>query len=285
MNRLHFRIVFNKRRGQFMAAAETVRSRGKAPGESGAVAAVARVAPQGARCEAAVGGGGPPGPGLRLSVTALAVGGALGMALFVAEPLAARAEPSMATQSPGSGRGGARGDEASQARARVEQAMKQLQARLGAVRDGARNAAGNVAASADSRVIADPSAPGSQRPTVLTAPNGTTLVNIQTPSVAGVSRNTYSQFDVGATGVILNNSRTDTSTQLGGWVQGNPWLGRGEAQVILNEVNSSAPSQPHGYVEVAGRRAEVVIANPSGIQVDGGGFINASSATLTTGTP
>ncbi|WP_374940186.1 two-partner secretion domain-containing protein [Salmonella enterica] len=35
----------------------------------------------------------------------------------------------------------------------------------------------------------------------------------------------------------------------------------------------------------ADRRAEVVIANPAGIAVNGGGFINASRATLTTGQP
>ncbi|MDM0030484.1 toxin C-terminal domain-containing protein [Variovorax sp. J31P216] len=40
-----------------------------------------------------------------------------------------------------------------------------------------------------------------------------------------------------------------------------------------------------GYVEVAGPRAEVIIANPSGIQVEGGGFINAHRVTLTTGVP
>lgn len=142
-----------------------------------------------------------------------------------------------------------------------------------------------VATVKPTRIVADPSAPGSQRPTVLTAPNGIPLVNLQAPSAAGVSRNTYRQFDVGAQGVILNNSRSDTATQLGGWVQGNPWMGRGEARVILNEVNSSAASQLNGYVEVAGRRAEVIIANPAGIQVNGGGFINASSATLTTGAP
>ncbi|KAB8048009.1 hypothetical protein GCN74_28095, partial [Janthinobacterium sp. FT14W] len=37
--------------------------------------------------------------------------------------------------------------------------------------------------------------------------------------------------------------------------------------------------------EVAGQRAEVVIANPAGVSVDGGGFINASRVVLTTGTP
>lgn len=138
---------------------------------------------------------------------------------------------------------------------------------------------------AQAQISADPAAPGSQRPTVLNAANGVPLVNITTPSAAGVSRNTYRQFDVGSRGVILNNSRTDVQTQLGGWVGGNPWLAAGGARVILNEVNSSQPSQLNGFVEVGGQRAEVIIANPAGISVNGGGFINASRATLTTGAP
>lgn len=139
--------------------------------------------------------------------------------------------------------------------------------------------------SAQAQVIADPGAPANQRPTVLSAPNGVPLVNIQTPSAAGVSRNTYSQFDVQQQGAILNNSRTNVQTQLGGWVQGNPWLATGSARVILNEVNSANPSLLRGYVEVAGQRAQVVIANPAGVTCDGCGFINANRATLTTGTP
>lgn len=135
------------------------------------------------------------------------------------------------------------------------------------------------------QIVADPSAPTRQQPTVLTAANGVPVVNIQTPSSAGVSRNTYTRFDVDSQGAVLNNSRTNVQTRLGGWVQGNPWLARGPARVILNEVNSSDPSQLRGYIEVGGSRAEVVIANPAGINVDGAGFINASRATLTTGTP
>ncbi|MGJ7488483.1 filamentous hemagglutinin N-terminal domain-containing protein [Variovorax sp. LT2P21] len=158
---------------------------------------------------------------------------------------------------------------------------------------GASSAAVSVAALAGAlmsaplhaQIVADPGAPGGQRPTVLAAPNGVPLVNIQTPSAAGVSRNTYSQFDVQRNGVVLNNSRGNAQTQLGGWVQGNPWLATGSARVILNEVNSANPSQLRGYVEVAGPRTEVIIANPAGIQVDGGGFINTTRATLTTGTP
>lgn len=135
------------------------------------------------------------------------------------------------------------------------------------------------------QVIADPSAPASQRPTILQTANGLPQVNIQSPSAGGVSRNTYIQFDVPQGGVILNNSRGNVQTQLGGFVPGNPWLATGAARVILNEVNSSNPSQIRGYVEVAGQRAEVIIANPAGINVNGGGFLNASRVTLTTGSP
>jgi len=140
-----------------------------------------------------------------------------------------------------------------------------------------------AAASAD--IVADQAAPSSQRPMVMNAANGTPLVNIQTPSAAGVSRNTYSQFDVNSNGVILNNSRANIETQLGGWVQANPYLAGGAAKVILNEVNSQNPSLLNGYIEVAGSRAQVVIANPAGISCNGCGFINAHRATLTTGTP
>ncbi|WP_394792401.1 hemagglutinin repeat-containing protein [Rhodoferax sp.] len=138
---------------------------------------------------------------------------------------------------------------------------------------------------AQAQIISDGSAPSSQRPTVLNAGSGIPLVNIQTPSAAGVSRNTYSQFDVGRNGAILNNNRTNAQTQLRGWVQANPWLATGSARVILNEVNSSNPSQLRGAIEVAGQRAELIIANPAGIQIDGAGFINTSRAVLTTGTP
>ena len=135
----------------------------------------------------------------------------------------------------------------------------------------------------DMAIRADKSAPGNQQPTILQAGNGLPQVNIQTPSAGGVSRNQYSQFDVAEKGAVLNNARKAAQTQMAGWVQGNPNLARGEAKVILNEVNSANPSRLKGYVEVAGKKADVVIANPSGIQCDGCGVINAGRTTLTTG--
>ena len=135
------------------------------------------------------------------------------------------------------------------------------------------------------QIVADPSAPANQRPPVLVAPNGVPVVVIATPSAAGVSRNRFTQFDVDANGLIINNSRSTAQSQLGGFLQGNPYLAAGAARIILNEVNSSNPSYLNGPVEIAGQRAEFILANPSGIQVNGTTFINASTVTLTTGTP
>ncbi|TPV40866.1 filamentous hemagglutinin N-terminal domain-containing protein [Pantoea deleyi] len=144
-------------------------------------------------------------------------------------------------------------------------------------------AAGVVSLPAQANIVADSSAPGSQQPTVMATANGLPQINIQTPNSQGVSRNQYSQLDVDARGAILNNSHQNSATQLGGMVAANPWLSKQEATVILNEVNSRNPSQLNGFIEVAGKRAAVVIANPSGITCNGCGFINASRNTLTTG--
>lgn len=136
---------------------------------------------------------------------------------------------------------------------------------------------------AHANVVADASASAGLQPGISNTPYGATQVDIQAPSAAGVSRNVYSQFDVGQQGVILNNSQNGAWTQLGGEIQGNAALAQGAAKIILNEVNSANASQLNGYVEVAGQNAQVIIANPSGITCDGCGFINANRATLTTG--
>src|ERR1700712_2409157 len=127
---------------------------------------------------------------------------------------------------------------------------------------------------------------GANAPGVIATQNGLPQVNINRPSGAGVSMNTYGQFDVQKNGVILNNSPTIVQTQQAGMINGNPNFGPGQsARVIVNQVNSRSASQINGRVEVAGQRAEVVIANGSGISVNGGGFINTLRAILTTGTP
>ncbi|CDH26957.1 conserved hypothetical protein [Xenorhabdus bovienii str. Jollieti] len=144
-------------------------------------------------------------------------------------------------------------------------------------------ALGLVSQTAQAGIVADNNAPGTQQPTVISAANGVPQVNIQTPNSDGVSRNQYSQFDVEQRGAILNNSGVNTRTDLGGLITANPWLAQGEANIILNEVNSRDPSQLNGFIEVAGKRADVIIANPAGITCNGCGFINASQTTLAAG--
>lgn len=138
---------------------------------------------------------------------------------------------------------------------------------------------------AHAQVRASAVVPKSQQPVVLLTANKLPLVNIQTPSAAGVSRNVYSQFDVDAKGVVLNNARSNALTQLAGWVPANPLVAAGPARVIVNEIQSTNPSLLGGFIEVAGSRAEVIFANPTGISCAGCGFINSARTTLTTGTP
>lgn len=129
----------------------------------------------------------------------------------------------------------------------------------------------------------DTNAPHERQATVGQAGNGITLVNVAGPSAGGVSRNDYTNFNIPQNGVILNNSYQMANTKLGGYVPGNPNMMRGSANVIVNEVTSHNPTDMKGFIEVAGRKASVVVANPNGITVDGGGFINTDRAVLTTG--
>ena len=129
-------------------------------------------------------------------------------------------------------------------------------------------------------IIADPGA--SNRPDILKAPNETLIINITNPDNKGVSINEYSRFNTPTTGTILNNSNKNIDTKIAGQIDANYRLNK-EASLIINKVNSAEKSSLKGNLEVAGSRADVVIANPNGISVDGLNMINSRSLTLTTG--
>ncbi|BEU87067.1 hypothetical protein TAMA11512_05310 [Selenomonas sp. TAMA-11512] len=100
-----------------------------------------------------------------------------------------------------------------------------------------------LAFAADPPIAADESAPVEHRPLVQETANGIPLVQISGPTAGGVSRNEYSLFSVPERGAILNNSFQLSNTQLAGWVQGNPNMSRGTAQIIVNEVTGRMPSK------------------------------------------
>ncbi|QCP52384.1 filamentous hemagglutinin N-terminal domain-containing protein [Trinickia violacea] len=104
---------------------------------------------------------------------------------------------------------------------------------------------------------------GGTATSVSTAANGRQTVNIA-PAFSGVSQNTYNSFNVSAAGATLNNTGIN-------------------ARTIVNQVTSTNPSLIEGQISVSGPNANVVLANPNGITVNGGSFQNIGHVALTTG--
>ncbi|TRD15369.1 filamentous hemagglutinin N-terminal domain-containing protein [Palleronia caenipelagi] len=94
--------------------------------------------------------------------------------------------------------------------------------------------------------------------------DGSVTVGIAPASRDGISHNTYRDFNANKAGVDLDNRRE-------------------AARTIVNEVTGTSRSEINGPVEVLGQRAHVIIANPNGISVDGGRFVNTGRTALTTG--
>lgn len=108
-------------------------------------------------------------------------------------------------------------------------------------------------------VVAD----GSTPTTVTTGAGGHITVGVAA-AMGGVSTNNYREFNVPRAGVDLDNSSA-------------------RARTILNQVTGTNPSLLEGPLSVLGPRANVVIANPNGISVDGMVVRNVGNLALTTG--
>ncbi|NRB41543.1 MAG: filamentous hemagglutinin N-terminal domain-containing protein, partial [Pseudomonadales bacterium] len=107
---------------------------------------------------------------------------------------------------------------------------------------------------------------GSSNTSVFVNAAGVEFVDIALPNSSGVSYNAYDRFDVSSKGAVLRNLSSITN-----------------ARTIINEVTSRDISQIYGDLRVHGTTAHVIIANPNGIQVDGGRFLNMGALALTTG--
>ncbi|MDE9544228.1 filamentous hemagglutinin N-terminal domain-containing protein [Xenorhabdus bovienii] len=115
--------------------------------------------------------------------------------------------------------------------------------------------------------------------------NNIPVVNIATPTINGVSRNTYKEFNVGEQGLVFNNSIDSVNSQLAGQLEKNPNLSDRSANLIVNEVVGGNLSQLKGTMEIVGNRANLVIANPNGIVANGVSLVNSRMLFLSTGKP
>jgi hemolysin len=118
---------------------------------------------------------------------------------------------------------------------------------------------------------------------VTTAPSGVPVVTIAPTNAAGLSHNRFNDYNVGASGTVLNNATVAGVSQLAGALPANEMLQGRAANVILNEVVTRNPSLLLGKQEVFGQAADYVLANPNGITCNGCGFINTPRVSLLVG--
>ncbi|MDR5616669.1 filamentous hemagglutinin N-terminal domain-containing protein [Arsenophonus sp.] len=121
--------------------------------------------------------------------------------------------------------------------------------------------------------------------TQLTVKNQIAVIDIAAPNRAGISHNRYQQFNIPPEGAVLNNAIQPAKSELAGQLAKNGQLGEQTATLIINEVTGSSSSQLNGKLEIAGKKADVIIANPNGISCDGCRFSNIGGLTLTSGRP
>ena len=131
--------------------------------------------------------------------------------------------------------------------------------------------------------VPDPVSIGNARAT--RTASGIEQLDIATPNAKGLSYNSLLELQVSERGLILNNNpHVVADTQIAGLVARNRNLDRsGSANLIVTEITGKNRTNINGHVEVAGDRADIVMANRNGITVNGGGFLNSGRVTLTSG--
>ncbi|MEN5142944.1 hemagglutinin repeat-containing protein [Pseudomonas juntendi] len=115
--------------------------------------------------------------------------------------------------------------------------------------------------------------------------HGVPVIDIVPPNASGLSHNQFLDYNVGRPGVVLNNATQAGQSELAGALAANPQFQGQAASTILNEVISRNASLIEGPQEIFGRPADYILANPNGITLNGGSFINTTRAGFVVGTP
>ncbi len=103
-------------------------------------------------------------------------------------------------------------------------------------------------------LIVDPTASQEFRPSIGASSTAVPVINIVPPTAGGVSHNKFTDYDIGSTGLIHNNSLTSGTAKLGGMVGANPNFSGTAATTIVNEVTSSNSSLLAGRAKCSATR-------------------------------
>ena len=131
-------------------------------------------------------------------------------------------------------------------------------------------------------VVPDPASIGTR---ATKTASGIDQLDIAAPNKNGTSYNSLKELQVSEQGLILNNNKDIVAnTKIAGYVARNRNLDNSiAANLIITEVTGKNRTNINGTVEVAGKRADLVMANRNGVYVNGGNFFNTDRVTLTTG--
>ncbi|SPY33682.1 YopT-type cysteine protease domain-containing protein [Pasteurella canis] len=116
--------------------------------------------------------------------------------------------------------------------------------------------------------------------------NNVIVIDIATPNSKGISDNHFERFNI-PNGAVFNNngSEAEMRSKLIGYIPHNQNLrgdNKKEADVILSQVTGNQESKIAGALEVLGKKADIVIANQNGINLNGVRTINSDRFIATT---
>ncbi|PYB82735.1 hemagglutinin repeat-containing protein [Pseudomonas soli] len=120
--------------------------------------------------------------------------------------------------------------------------------------------------------------PGPGGTPIIDNSHGVPVIDIVAPNTSGLSHNQFLDYNVGKPGLVLNNALQAGQSQLAGQLGANSQFQGHAASTILNEVVGQNASRIEGAQEIFGQKADYLLANPNGITLNGGSFINTTRA-------
>ncbi|WP_064581460.1 filamentous hemagglutinin N-terminal domain-containing protein [Streptobacillus moniliformis] len=113
--------------------------------------------------------------------------------------------------------------------------------------------------------------------------NGIDVINISTPSSKGISHSTFTDFNIGEKGAVINNSKNIARSRIAGLINGNKNIKEKRAKLALLDVTGVKESRLSGILEALSKdRLDVILSNPNGITLDGASFLNIHNMSLST---